>query len=149
MVVEFNTHTTEVLYKNFTGSTLSLEKHVEGWDFAFIGWLLLWSRHAITKMTVFAISDSDLFRLSDCRVPSNFSRNFWCWTRIDTYFTQHMSKPWNNGQELLRIRPGVFNQCSLCQVSAKQDHISNHRGRHLLPKNWGLILKFTLPKFQR
>ena len=31
----------------------------------------------------------------------------------------------------------------------RQDHISNHRGRHLLPKNWGLILKFTLPKFQR
>ena len=23
----------------------------------------------------------------------------------------------------------------------RQDHISNHRGRHLLPKNWGLILK--------
>ena len=32
---------------------------------------------------------------------------------------------------------------------ARQDHISNHRGRHLLPKSWGLILKFTLPKFQR
>ena len=31
----------------------------------------------------------------------------------------------------------------------RQDHISNHRGQHLLPKNWGLILKFTLPKFQR
>ena len=44
MVVEFNTHTTmttEVLYKNFTGSTLSLEKHAEGWNVAFISWLLL------------------------------------------------------------------------------------------------------------
>ena len=37
----------------------------------------------------------------------------------------------------------------LFESTDRQDHISNHRGRHLLPKNWGLILKFTLPKFQR
>ena len=36
-----------------------------------------------------------------------------------------------------------------CECCVRQDHISNHRGRHLLPKNWGLMLKFTLPKFQR
>ena len=44
-----------------------------------------------------------------------------------------------------------FSQCDVIVVytTARQDHISNHRGRHLLPKNWGLILKFTLPKFQR
>ena len=60
-----------------------------------------------------------------------------------------------SGNAALALSPsGIAPKLNRIQLSAicrdgRQDHISNHRGRHLLPKNWGLILKFTLPKFKR
>ena len=62
---------------------------------------------------------------------------------MPVYSTGDMENPDSVG----KVWPGPGH--SVQTAYTRQDHISNPRGRHLLPQNWGLILKFTLLTFQR